>query len=229
MDTDFLTEKLPSYANPTDDIRFDANLQVWDGGCTMLQCFSIRMLSACFCVFEEVREHFDELILPENIFMIVNDAGSEDAVVAAGLKLVAELCSCKKTQKFVEMLDVANVGDRIVRTGTYRSRVSFWRLAKVLIKCQSPKGCEFLLEPGLLAQAVGQIDPETPKLSLMIIDYLIAVCEEARRIGKCAITKELETTELRDTLSSIKQCYSRTVLNDRIDTLFGMLDFAVAQ
>jgi hypothetical protein len=226
IETRFLTKKLRYYINPTGQIREQADGTREIGGCAMLQCFSMRMLRACVHEFAEFREHCHEMILPEDVIAVVGDAGSDDMVVATGLKLIAEFCACEQMQRFVEQLDVATVMDRILRTGAYRSRINGWRFARVWIERASPKARMFFLQPGLLAQAAEQIDRDTPKLSFMVINFLIAVFEVAIRMRAFGITRSLGTKELVESLSEVEGGHPRTQLSDRAFALVRMVEEA---
>jgi hypothetical protein len=133
-------------------------------------------------------------------------------LVAAGVRLIAELCVCEAIPAFVEMLDVASVMTRILQTGAYRARVKCWKVATVLIARESPKALEFLMDPGTLALAVEQIDRDIPKLTIM--SFLMSVCELAKRIRAHGIATSLGTKELMETLSEIEEALPRTELND---------------
>jgi hypothetical protein len=225
IDTGFLTEKLPRYIKPTEAMVREelGTMEETVGVREDSQSFSIRLLCACFRWFGEYRERFHRLVLPKYLVAIVNRPTAVDSILAAGLKLMAELCTCERTRKFVEMLDLAKVTDRILQNGKYRSRINFWRLAGAWIGFASPRAREFLLHPRLLAQAAEDIDQGAPKHMLVIMDFLIAVCGVMKEIERFEITMAFGTKEFMERLSHIQEEHTETALGERALALIEML------
>jgi hypothetical protein len=225
IDTGFLTEKLPRYIKPT-LVMVKEELGTMEekvGVREDLQSFSIRLLCACFRWFPEYRARFQRIVLPKYLVSIVNSPRTVNCVLAAGLKLMAELCTCEKTREFVEMVDLAKVIDRILQNGKYRSRINFWRLARAWIGFASRRAREFLLHPRLLAQAAEEIDQGAPKHMLVIIEFLIAVCAVTKEIERFEITTAFGTKEFMERLSHIQEEHPKTVLSERALALIEML------
>jgi hypothetical protein len=222
IETGFLSKKMRHYIRPGPTVAEMAN-KGEIGGCSQLQWYSLRFLRACACEFQEFREHCHELILPEDIVTIMNDPGSEDKIVAAGLKLMAELCRCPKMQVFLERLEVAEVVNGIMEWGAYRSRVNCWRLAQAWIEIASPAARNFLFAPALLHAAADQIDADAPKLSLTATRFLITVFETAIKMKMFEISRDLGTKALEERLEEISEAYPRTELSDRAMALVRMI------
>jgi hypothetical protein len=211
VDTGFLSKTLRWYVNPrgrhtSTDIR-------------VRQRWSIRMLRVCVREFAEFREKCHELIRPGDIFAVVNDLRNDDVIVAAGLKLMAELCRCEEMERLVEAHDVATVMDRVLQTGTYLLRVNCWRWARVWIEHASPEAREFLLEEDLLTQAAEQIDRDTPKLALILIEFLIA----ASKVETKGLMRTLGTKELVESLFGVEEGHPGTSLSERAMELIEIL------
>jgi hypothetical protein len=166
------------------------------------------------------------LLLPKNIVAIVNSPHTVDSVLSAGLKLMAGICTCEKTRKFVETLDLAKIIDRILQNGRYRSKVNFWRLARAWIEFPSPTARDFILQPHLLRQAAEQVYRGAPKPMLVIIDFLIAVCAVAKEIEQFEMIKAFNTKEFMERLSHIQEEHPKTALSERALMLIGMLYLA---
>jgi hypothetical protein len=218
--TRFLSNKVGHYVKPGYEVQIEA-MEV--DGCAMLQCLSIRLLSACIREFQEFRQRFNELTLVDKIVAIVNDPASPGVVVAAGLKFIAMLCGEEKMQRFTEMIDLPRVMNRVLRTGTCQMKANFWRFAAAYIKGASPRAREFLLEPGLLAQAAEQIDQGTEKHMLMVIGFLIAVCDATKEIGGVEIARAFKAQPLIERLRKIQEEHPETELSERAVVLIGML------
>jgi hypothetical protein len=213
---------LRHYIDPSPRVREIADEPVLDG-CAHLQYFSLRLLAVCLREFAEVRERSHELILPEDIVKVVRRPGTNDRVVAAGLKAMAGLCETETMRLLFQQLDMPAVVHQVLGFGAYSSRVNCWRFAKVWMANASFGASAFLFNLEVLQSAIEQVQPDTLALSHAVIDFLIEVINRAIQTREFEIVQVVGTEEFVSVLSEIGDANPKSQIGDRAFALVRML------
>jgi hypothetical protein len=222
IESQFFTSKVRQYVNPLGRIREMANRMVLDG-CSRLQYFSLRLISACLREFETVRNRSHELIIPEDVVKVVRDFGSNDKVVTAGLKTLARLAETEQMRELLEQLDMEGLVHRILDYGAYSSRVNCWRFAKVWLEKAAMRESAFLLNVELLQLAVEQLQAGAVVLSQVVIEFLIQVLERVKQTREFEIVEVIGTQELMAELTEMTELVPKSLCHDQAFALIRLM------